>query len=67
MYYTFVSALWKIIFYFELILLDPVLEESLYHEFKKYGEIINIVIKVNNNHERYAYVQFAQYVLSNSL
>ncbi|XP_066910249.1 msx2-interacting protein-like isoform X2 [Clytia hemisphaerica] len=38
---------------------DTVLEESLYHEFKKYGEIVNIIIKVNSN-QRYAYVQYAQ-------
>jgi len=39
--------------------LDSSLEEALYHEFKRYGEIINIIIK-GNTAQKYAYVQFSK-------
>lgn len=38
---------------------DTALEEALYHEFRKYGEIVNINIKADG-HNRYASVQFAK-------
>lgn len=39
------------------------MEEALYYEFKKYGAILNIVIKAAGP-DRHAYIKFMKYVFS---